>query len=202
MNQEFKLTYTFDMVHDAQKVFRELLDALANPGQKKSIAPQAAQFPRPFGALAAIGCTLLDQEEVMYVEKNPRLSELLRDLTFAHPDTLQEADYLFLSSELNYASVKEIMKNAKKGTYADPHTGAVLIFFCETLDGDTDITLEGPGIDGTLTFSGTLYLKNLLKLRQELRTEYPLGLDFYCVTEEGELMGFPRLTKLVKGGEE
>ena len=200
MKQEFKLTYTFDMVHDTQKVFRELLNAMANPGKKRSIEAQAARFPGEFGALAAIGCTLLDQEERMYVEKNPRLSELLRTLTFAHPESLQEADYLFLSSELNYASVREIMKHAKKGTYADPQTSATLIFLCESLNGDTHVTLEGPGIDGSLTLETTLYLKNLLGIRQELETEYPLGLDFFCVTEDGELMGFPRLTRLVKGG--
>lgn len=201
MEQEFKRTYAFDMVHDAQKVFRELLDALSNPGQKKNIGSLAEKFPRPTGALAAVGCTLLDQEEKMYVEKNAELAELLRALTFACPDSLQEADYLFLSSELNYASVKEIMKNAKKGTYADPHTGATLIFFCQSLYGTEEMTLEGPGINGTLTLPASLYLKNLLKIRQELETEYPLGLDFYCVTEEGELMGFPRLVKLLEGGE-
>lgn len=203
MIQELKHTYEFDMVHDAQQVFRQLLDALARPGEKKSIQKEAGKFGESYAPLTAIGCTLLDQEKVMYVEKNPRLSDTLHDLTFSHPGTLSAADYLFLSSAMNYASVLEVMKHAKKGTYANPQESATLIFLCETLDGEKEAILEGPGIHGTLRLKTSLYIYNLLHIRQKLKTEYPLGIDFYCVTPGGELLGFPRLVRLMgqKGGE-
>ena len=35
MAEEIKRAYQFDFVHDGQKIFRKLLDAVANQGKKK-----------------------------------------------------------------------------------------------------------------------------------------------------------------------
>ena len=41
MAEEIRSVYQFDFVHDGQKVFRELLSAMANPGQIRKIGEQA-----------------------------------------------------------------------------------------------------------------------------------------------------------------
>lgn len=102
-----QLAYEFDFVHDGQRVFRQMLKAESNPGTVVSIAGQAEKFSERFAPLSAIGCTLLDNEQTMYVEKNQNLQNLLHDLTLCAPAALEEADYLFLSSEMNYGSIKE-----------------------------------------------------------------------------------------------
>ena len=38
MAEEIRSVYQFDFVHDGQKVFRELLSAMANPGQIRNKA--------------------------------------------------------------------------------------------------------------------------------------------------------------------
>lgn len=197
MTKQVQLAYQFDFVHDGQKVFRELLHAMANPGTVKSITAQAEKFKEAYAPLTALGCTLLDNEELMYVEKNPRLAAELHDLTLCKEGALEQADYIFLSSQMNYGSMEEIMKNAKKGTYKDPQDSAAILILCDEIRGNINMSLEGPGIKGTKLLGVQQYVKTILEIRQSLRTEYPLGIDLVFVTPKGELMGIPRLCKTV-----
>ena len=66
MAEEIKRAYQFDFVHDGQKIFRKLLDAVANPGEIKNIEAEAGKFQGKYKSLLALGCTLLDNEEKMY----------------------------------------------------------------------------------------------------------------------------------------
>lgn len=196
MTKQVELAYQFDFVHDGQKVFRELLSAVANPGTIRDISTQVKKFNGVYAALTALGCTLLDNEEIMYVEKNPALAAELHDLTLCREGSLEQADYIFLSSEMNYGSLEEIMRNVKKGTYADPQESATIIILCNQMKGDVPMTLFGPGIKDKLTVKVQQYIKTILSIRQSLEIEYPLGIDLVFATAEGELMGIPRLCRI------
>ena len=63
MTTEMNLAYQFDFVYDGQKIFRELLNAMANPGTVKNISNEVAKFQQMYAPLLAMGCTLLDNEE-------------------------------------------------------------------------------------------------------------------------------------------
>lgn len=197
MSEQIKQKYTFDFVHDAQNVFRQLLHVMSNPGQIKNISTQSEKFSENYGVLTTIGCTMLDNEESMYVEKNPRLFQELRDLTMAKDAEFFTADYIFLSSEMNYGSLEQILIGAKKGTYEDPQESATLVILCQKLSGQTDMTMEGPGIDGTLTIKTNQYIKTIIQLRQNQHTEYPLGMDLIFADPDGNILGIPRLVKIV-----
>ena len=198
MREELKMAYEFDFVHDGQKVFRELLGAMANPGTRKEIKEQTEKFEEIYAPLTAIGCTLLDNEETMYVEKNPALSQELHNLTLSRPGKLSEADYVFLSSEMNYATLREILKNVKKGSYADPQQSATIVILCQELIGTAQMTLEGPGIDGAYRTQVNQYIKRIIELRQELDIEYPLGIDLVFTDPAGEIMCIPRLCRVTE----
>ena len=58
MAEEIRSVYQFDFVHDGQKVFRELLSAMANPGQIRKIGEQAGKFKGDYASLLALGCHL------------------------------------------------------------------------------------------------------------------------------------------------
>ena len=146
MAEEIKRAYQFDFVHDGQKIFRKLLDAVANPGEIKNIEAEAGKFQGKYKSLLALGCTLLDNEEKMYVEKNPNLSAELHSLTLCRESELDTADYIFLSSEMNYGSMEQILRNVKHGTYADPQTSATVLLLCTSIEGEEAMTLRGPGI--------------------------------------------------------
>lgn len=196
MTKQVQLAYQFDFVHDGQKVFRELLNAMANPGTIKSIALQTAKFHETYAPLTALGCTLLDNEEKMYVEKNPKLSSELHDLTLCKAGELEEADYIFLSSQMNYGSLEEIMKNVKKGTYADPQDSATLVILCDEIEGNAGMIIKGPGVNGKMTVNVQQYVKSIVSIRQGLQIEYPLGIDLVFVTPDGKMMCIPRLCKI------
>lgn len=201
MAEKMQTAYRFDFVHDAQKVFRELLSALANPGEKKSIEEQAGRFEKGHPSLLALGCTLLDNEEGLYVEKNPALSAELHSLTLAREAGLCEADYVFLSSELNYGSMEQILKNVKYGTYADPQQSATIFLLCKSVDGEENMTISGPGIKGEKVIQVCSYIKKVIRMREKLDIEYPLGVDLIFTDGAGNLLAIPRLVKIAEEDE-
>lgn len=194
--ENYQKAYKFDFVFDTQAVFRQMLDALSNPGTIKNIKKQSITFQHNQGVLAALGCTVLDNEKVMYVDDNQELKELLHDLTICHHGTLDQADYIFVSSELEYEILREIIKNAKKGTYVNPHESATIFILCQSILGVENAVMEGPGIKNKLFIGLDIYVKNIIAIREEENMEYPLGIDLFFVSKEGELMGIPRLCKV------
>lgn len=197
MTEEIRLVYQFDPVHDGQKVFREILSALANPGQIKDIGNQAEKFEGEYAVLLAAGCTLLDNEEKMYVEKNPRLADELHDLTLCREADLDKADYVFLSSEMNYGSMEQILKNVKHGTYADPQESVTLFLLCDGISGKDEMCLEGPGVDGQITLKINTYIKKTIEILRNINIEYPLGVDMIFADRSGNILGIPRLVRTV-----
>lgn len=197
MAGNLKLAYQFDFVFDGQQVFREILHALSNPGKIGSIKAQAEKFDQKYPELMALGCTLLDNEEKMYVEKNPDLSAELHSLTLCHEGSLDEADYVFLSSEMNYGSMEQILKHAKHGTYADPQLSATIFLRCASIEGTEEMTLQGPGIRDTLAVNVYPYIKKVTALRNSLRIEYPLGIDLVFADTKGNIMGIPRMCRII-----
>lgn len=196
MLQTMRSVYEFDNVHDGQRVFRALLEAMANPGRMCDIAAEAGRFVGDEGGLLAIGCTLLDNEETMYVEKNRQLAETLHSLTLCREDALESADFIFLSSELNRGSIEQIFQRAKHGTYADPQTSATVILYTPDLEGEVVMTLSGPGVDGERSIWTTAYVKTVAVCLNSLALEYPLGIDLLFCDAKGRVLAVPRLMKV------
>lgn len=202
MSDLMQSVYAFDFVFDSQSVFRSLLQAMANPGRIESIRREAETFTEDYGTLLALGCTLLDNEEKMFVEKNPILAESLHNLTLCREGVLEVADYVFLSSEMNDGSLAAVFDKVKHGTYADPQCSATLLVYCESVAGTDVMVLSGPGIDGTLTVGVSPYVKKTIALRDAAQMEYPLGVEVVFCDASGAIMAVPRLVKTVaEGGE-
>lgn len=196
MLEKMQSVVDFDVVFDGQRVFRALLHAMANPGQLGDITAEAAHFDGDGRALLALGCTLLDNEETMYIEKNRALAEALHSLTLCHEGTLEAADFIFLSSEMNLGSLEQVMTRCKRGTYADPQDSATLLIFAVNIEGETPLALSGPGVDGERVLSASVYVRDVLSLRARLDFEYPLGVDLIFCDSKGTLLAVPRLVKV------
>jgi alpha-D-ribose 1-methylphosphonate 5-triphosphate synthase subunit PhnH len=132
--------HRFDMVHGAQKLFRILLEALANPGRVLNFRAYAAQFAGQ-GRWLAPAVTLLDQGTGFYWDGDAETGEEIRFLTGAPRVSLEEADFVFLSGEKNspggnsdpadhteasQAKAARILARVKQGTHLDPHDSALL----------------------------------------------------------------------------
>lgn len=187
--------YHFDFVHDTQAVFRQLLSAVAHPMKAVSIARQTKGFSWEHPELWAVGCTLMDNTTCFYVEKDAELGRALADLTLARHAAPSEADHIFLSSTLNYDTLGILFQTAKKGTLSDPHRSATFLIFCPEFEGDTPLTVSGPGIKGERELLTTPYIRGICELQKELNSEYPCGIDLFFVSGGGELMALPRLCR-------
>ena len=188
--------YQFDFTFDTQKVFLQLLDAMAKPMTIHRISEQAGKFQKEDGVLLAAGCTVLDNETSFYVEKNVRLRDELADLTLAKAAVPCEADYLFLSGPLNYESIRVLFDGAKKGTLADPQLSATFFIVCDQLTGDVSARVSGPGIDGIREVMLPEYIYRICELHGAYAGEYPCGIDLIFAAPTGELMAFPRLCRI------
>ena len=138
----------------------------------------------------------------MYVEKNPNLSAELHSLTLCRESELDTADYIFLSSEMNYGSMEQILRNVRHGTYADPQTSATVLLLCTRIEGEDVMTLRGPGIKEKKTLKVYPYIKRVIGVYHRLNIEYPLGVDLIFADEEGNILGIPRLVKMEEQEEE
>ena len=185
-----KRLHDFDAVLDTQRVFRLILDAMANPARTVDIAPYAARFHEGCGALLAIGLTLLDNETTFCAVGDEALENSLLSLTMARRAPLAQADYVFLP---HAGDAQAAIPQVKYGTAVSPHLSATVV----VLDGGAGahaMRLQGPGIDGVAAFMATDAAREALDARDAQHYPYPQGIDLLLVTESGALTALPRLT--------
>lgn len=188
-----KQLHTFDEVFDSQKVFRRLLEAMANPGRRCSIRLQSEKLFGDAPAMLAVAMTLLDASVSFCAPENPTLTEQILLLTHAKPVSPEEADYLFVSS---VDQLPAIIENAKEGTLENPHASATIVFQSPSGQTGQKILLSGPGVDGQLITTLPNVLAEAVRLRDEQDYEYPQGIDYIFLLPESELLCIPRLVRM------
>lgn len=186
----------FNAVFDCQKIFRALMNALAQPGKVFSIAESVEKLEGEGAPLMAVGLTLLDNWRKFYVEGDDDLTEPLRELTYGVPSSLKEADYIFFPQVQENLDIREVLGQVKPGTLPEPHRSATLIFLLPSLTGGKELLLSGPGIDGEISVTLPDWAGQWLKERQAMEFEFPCGVELYFLTPDGQVMGVPRKIKV------
>jgi alpha-D-ribose 1-methylphosphonate 5-triphosphate synthase subunit PhnH len=201
-----KNKHAFDMVHGAQKVFRILLEALANPGRILSLRPYAAQFTGQ-GRWLAPAVTLLDKGTGFFWDGDRETGEEIRFLTGAPQVSLEEADFVFLHSgnsgpadqtEAPCAKAARILARVKGGTSLDPHKSALL--FIAAGNGEAESSgeasgLKGPGIPpGGRTVRLSPGEAVWRRARDERGFEYPCGVELVFLREDDSILALTRKT--------
>ncbi len=181
----------FDAVLDTQRVFRRILDAMANPARTVDIAPYAARFHEGCGVLLALGMTLLDNETAFCVEGDEALETALLSLTLARRTPLAQADYVFLP---HAGDARAAIPQVKYGTPVSPHLSATVIVLDEGA-GAHAMRLQGPGISGTAAYMATDAALEALDARDAQHYPYPQGIDLLLASRSGTLTALPRLTR-------
>lgn len=184
-----KKLHSFNEVFDGQKVFRKVLEAMANPGRKVSISEQAQKMYGDDSAFLALAMTLLDNEVSFCVCNNKNLAENISLITLSSEAPLEEADFVFVNEE---KQLEEVFEKVKCGTLADPHRSATIIIKVEN-SCDKAWNLYGAGIDGTLTLKVPDGADQAMELRKQQNYEYPQGIDMIFVTGSGDVLCIPRL---------
>ena len=189
--------HSFNTVFDSQKVFRLILEAMANPARAVSIKEYTDKLFTAYDChsmFLAVAMTLLDNEVGFNTCKNNSLADDIASLTLAKKEKIEEADFVFVCDS-DVKKIKSVIKNVKCGTLADPHKSATVII---QNDGEPDCTLvfSGPGIDDHVIIQTTQIIKESLVLRDTQNYEYPQGIDLLFISGEGELLAIPRLVRM------
>jgi alpha-D-ribose 1-methylphosphonate 5-triphosphate synthase subunit PhnH len=185
-----KELHTFDETLDSQKLFRIILEAIANPTRKLSISEF---IPKLFGnepAMLAIAMTLLDNEVSFRVCENFGLSENISLLTHSVEVELESADFIFVTDT---SMVKNILEKSKCGTLCDPHSSATIIVK-NNEKADMPVSFCGAGIKDTVNVIVSNTVCKAIAARDSQNYEYPQGVDFIFVSDSGEIFCIPRLT--------
>jgi len=206
-------SHRFDHTRDSQKIFRVMLEALANPGQVFQLPktgdffgntlPGASRNYAHFETLGAFLATLLDHEVTFCLLGDEHiaadLSGVICTSTNCRSVPRDKADYVITLQP----PVSSLPAQLKPGNLIYPDTSATLICLVPDLLGETPedkkgalLELSGPGVKPgqRLWVAGTsaAFFVSL----GEVNVSYPLGIDVFWLTPGGLLVGLPRSTRL------
>jgi alpha-D-ribose 1-methylphosphonate 5-triphosphate synthase subunit PhnH len=184
-----------DPVHDAQRCFRVLLDALARPGQMRSIDVELdpdAQRQWPAAAFAAL-LTLSDFSTPVWLQRGDEaLAQAVRFHTGAPlTDRFEEAAFAYIADP----AAAPAPDRFALGTPEAPQGSATLLIRVDALDGGRPLLLSGPGIRTSSSIAPAGIADSFWLGRATLAAHAPCGIDCYLVWERS-VIGIPRTTRV------
>lgn len=187
-----------DAAHDAQKVFRVLMDALARPTTVQplalDIAPPAPLTPE----LASVALALADQDAPLWLDETlgsePAVAQWLRFHT--------GASIVSDPAEAAFALVRDPralppLDAFALGTEEFPDRSTTVVLAVESLEGGTALRVEGPGLPRPGTLSPTPLPHEFIDTLRDNRALFPRGVDFIFAAP-GALAALPRSSRLTE----
>lgn len=180
-----------DATHDAQAVFRSVLDAFAHPGRRYTLtASDALQPPAPLSrGVTALLLTLLDGETSLHLG-GTLASDAAWLYTRFHTGVQraerEAADFVV------HRATDAGWDGLRLGSDEAPQLGATLIVEAQSLSGAA-LCLRGPGIERTQSLGLCGLPLSFWQRRIEMQALFPCGVDLLIVCG-CELVGVPRST--------
>jgi alpha-D-ribose 1-methylphosphonate 5-triphosphate synthase subunit PhnH len=184
-------------VFAAQRIFRVLMDGMANPTQIASVGA-GAEAPSPASpALAAIALTLLDHDTAVWLSPALRQSAFPQWLAFHTgapiTDDRMGADFALYALADGFPDLAGL----PLGSDTYPDRSATLLIELENLVGGETFVARGPGIRDTAEFSPRGMPEAFAEAWALNHGLFPRGLDLILISG-GEFLCLPRTTRLVK----
>lgn len=182
-----------DPVHDSQRSFRCVLDALCRPGRVFSMPVPLTPPPGLSHSQCAILLGLADQDTPVWLPPalcDGQAGQYLRfhcgcPLT----DDLAEAHFAVLDGLAQLPDHHEL----HLGEQAFPDRSTTLIVEVNELAASGPIRLTGPGIPDARSISVGGWTRHTTGFLQQNRAAFPMGVDL-VFTNGAELMALPRST--------
>ncbi|MEO1131319.1 MAG: phosphonate C-P lyase system protein PhnH [Cyanobacteria bacterium J06639_1] len=183
-----------DRVHDAQRTFRSLLHALSHPGERDRIEVALTPPPGLHPATAATCLTLFDLDTTIWVQ--PGRSDEIRAWLAFHAgcrfsDRAGDADFALV---LDVAAMPPLT-SFRRGTAELPETGATIAIQLDSLEGDRQLDLTGPGILEARSLHFPHMQEGFWRQWQTNTEAYPCGVDAIWLSGD-RVMGLPRTTRV------
>ncbi|MEA1869422.1 MAG: phosphonate C-P lyase system protein PhnH [Euryarchaeota archaeon] len=186
----------FDVIFDSQRIFRSLLDAMANPGRIITLPDIRIETPATNRHPLLLLMTLLDHEVNFYVMggAQTQVTEYLKTNTGSKESRLENSDFILVYDGSSHG----LIQSARVGTLEYPDESATVIYDIDSIGyGGEDILLElsGPGIADKrrIGVSGIeqTEIGDVLAMQ-----DYPLGLDLIFSDNAGRIACIPRSTTM------
>ncbi|GJD49782.1 Alpha-D-ribose 1-methylphosphonate 5-triphosphate synthase subunit PhnH [Methylobacterium crusticola] len=191
-----------DPVHDAQGIFRAVMEALARPGTVQPL-PVALAPPAPLTpALAGIALALADPDAPLWLDAalagDPAVAAFLRFHTGAAVvDDPAAAAFALVADP---AACPDLAAFAQ-GTPAYPDRSTTLVLAVERVSaagapgpGGCALRLDGPGIRGTARLAAAPLPRDFAARLAHNRARFPQGVDL-LLAGPGSVAGLPRSTR-------
>ncbi len=189
-----------DPVHDAQRCFRAVMAAMAEPARAVALPEPHICPPAPLGpVMAAVALALLDFETPFWLDPPLAAAPAVADFLRFHTGAPQVADpgAAMFALIADGAALPELPVFAQ-GAPDDPQDGATLIVAVAALHAGP-LTLAGPGIPGVRGFGAAGLPADLARRLAENAAGFPLGVDL-ILCGPAHLAGLPRTTRPVAEG--
>lgn len=185
-----------DPVHDAQRVFRGVLDAIARPGTPVTLEPMFdglrdldARIPRP---LAAALLALADFETPVWLDAaTPTALGALLRFHGGVPIVATPAHAAF-------AVVTDVgaidLTAFDAGTPESPERSTTVLIAVPSLDAGPRVVLEGPGLATPRDIAPRGLPAHFWTQRAAWHGEFPCGIDAYLF-DATRVIGLPRTTR-------
>ncbi len=179
-----------DPSHDAQRLFRAILDATSHPGRIMAL-PEAPTGPGMLSSAAAAWLlTLADRDTPVWLDMpfdHAEVRDFLRFHTGAPTVTAREAATFGILS----AGSKDPFEGFALGSDTYPDRSASLIVEVPALRGGAPTTWRGPGIDGSTTVAIDGLPPAFWSDWQANHALFPCGLDLLFAAGR-EICALPR----------
>ncbi len=186
-----------DPVFESQAAFRALLAALSEPGLPQELG---SGFSAPAGldpATAIALLTLSDYETPIWLPPTLRDGPAAAWLRFHCGAALVEDPATAAFAVLDGAAPAPLLSAFNLGEDQFPDRSTTVIVQCGTLEGGTEVTLEGPGIAGSRTIAPVGLRAGFWAELADNAALYPLGVDL-ILAHGAQALGLPRSTQIVE----
>lgn len=182
-------------VHQAQEVFRVLLDATSRPGRPVAFVPAVTPPPPLSASLASIALTLCDHDAPVWLDTALDVAEV-RDWLRFHTGCPLTSDssgaaFAFVSDPLALPTLAAFAT----GTPDYPDRSTTICVSVDELRPGSGWRLSGPGIDGEARLAVAPVRTALVEEMRRNHDLFPQGVDLVFVSSDG-LAALPRSTRV------
>jgi alpha-D-ribose 1-methylphosphonate 5-triphosphate synthase subunit PhnH len=165
-----------DPARDSQRVFRALLDAMAEPGTIHAAAAAAGPCPGFSPAMTAVALTIADFETTLWTDlgADSDAATYLRFHTGAPIIAAHEAAaFAFVTRPLALPALATFAQ----GSLEYPDTSTTIVIDVEAITGERGWRLTGPGVKGERQLAASPLRPALVDELAANRKGFPLGVD-------------------------
>jgi len=168
-----------------QQVFRALMEVMSRPGKVETLTSLSEQASPTRAVLA----TVLDAE-VSFCDHDNLIDSVDWPLFQAKKKSVEHANYILCRGD------KSPNFEPMLGTLASPEQSATIIIqVANVLEGECQMSLSGPGVNGNQRVRTSGLLSDWLIKRDHWNSAFPLGVDF-ILADKQQVLALPRTTKI------